>query len=253
MLGARKLLRDSFNFLLENPILFFYGFIYFLPVILAIVGVILLTISVGTLSLITLSFPTIVRTVFGVLFGSFFAIFFMAIFAFAVVVISLGFTIYIQAHLRGLHASVRASLKRSLTICSSIFWVVPVYLIYFFVRNSPLWIVAFVIFCYIPQLLIDGHTSLTQVFRLSWDYFKKTFWVMVRFFLLIFFLVIGLLLTAIVLLSLAALFIPFPGASLFFSLLAIVIFFGIFLFCVMSSMIIIIGINKLYLEAKQQN
>jgi len=253
MIGARKLLGDSFKFLLHNPLLFFYGFIYFLPVILAMVGVILLTISVGTLSLITFSFPTVVRTVFGVMFGSFFAIFFMVLFFFAVVVISLGLTAYVQSHLRGSHASVRASLKKSLAICSSIFWVVPLYLIYFFVSNSPLWIFAFIAFCYVPQLLVDGHTSLTEVFSLSWDYFKKTFWVMMRFFVLIFLLVIGLLFAALFSLGLAALLIPFPGASLIFLLLAIVIFFGVFLFCILGSMIIIIGINKLYLEAKQQN
>ncbi len=253
MIGARKLLSDSFNFLINNPLLFFYGFIYFLPVIVAIIGVLLLAISVGTLSLVTFSLPTIVSTVFGVVFGSFFAICLMVLFSFAVVVVSLGLTVYIQDLLKGSQATVGDSLKRALTICSSILWVVPVYLLCAFVSNSPLWLVTFIAFCYVPQLLADGYTSLTEVFSLSWNYLKKTFWVMMRFFILIFLMVIGLLFAALLSLALAAFLIPFPGASLVFSALAITIFFGLFLFCVMGSMIVIIGINKLYIEAKQQN
>ncbi len=138
MIHARKLLKYSFNFLLNNPLLLFYGFIYFLPVIIAIVGVILLTISIGTLSLITFSFPTIINTVFGVLFGSFLALFVMIIFFFAVVVLSLGFTIYIQEHLKKSSATVGDSIKRSLRICRKNLWVVPVYMLYFFCEQHAI-------------------------------------------------------------------------------------------------------------------
>jgi hypothetical protein len=253
MIGARKLLKDSFHFLLHNPLLFFYGFIYFLPVIIAIIGILLLTISVGTLSLITFSFPTILKTVFGVLLGSVFAIFFIMFLLFAFIVISLGFTAYIQDLLRGSRASVRKSIKHAFTICSSVVWVVPVYLVYSFLYNSPLFIVAVIAFWYVPQLLVDRETSFGETFSLSWHYFKKTFWVTIRFFILIIFFMAGLIMAALLSVGLAALFIPVPGASFIFALFAIVIFFILFLFSIMASMIITVGINKLYLEAKQQN
>ncbi len=252
MIGARELLRYSLNFLLSNPLLLFYGFIYFLPFIIAIIGVILLTISVGTLSLVAFSFPTILRTVLGILFGSFFAVGLMTLFFFIVALVSLAFTAYIQSHLKHLSSSLRASFRKSLRICSSVFWAVPTYMFYFFLSNSFLWIFAFIAFCYIPQILLDGEVSFIRSFLLSWQYFKKTWWVMARFFMLIALIAGILLFAALVLLGLAALLISFTGLSIIFSLLAIVFFFGLFLFCILGSMIIIIGINKLYLEVKQQ-
>lgn len=252
MISARKLLEDSFKFLLNNPLLLFYGFIYLLPVVFAVVGVILLTISVGTISIITFNFPTVVSNVFGVLFGSFFTLFFMVFFFFVVAVLSLALTAYVQSHLKGHRASVRGSIKKSWAICSSILWVVPLYLTYYFLGNSPLWLAAFVAFCYVPQLLVDGHTSLSEIIFLSWEYFKKTFWVLMRFLILISILLIALLFFAMLSLALATHLKSLPGASLFFSTIAMILFFGIFLFCIIGSIMIIIGINKLYLEVKQK-
>ncbi|MBY0110075.1 MAG: hypothetical protein K2X90_03125 [Candidatus Babeliaceae bacterium] len=253
MIGARRLLKYSFNFLLSNPLLLFYGFVYFLPVISAIIGVIILAISVGTLSLITFSFPIIVRTVLGVLFGSFFAIGLMILFFFIVILFSLSFTAYVQSNLRHGNSSIKSSFRKSLRICSSVFWVVPTYIVYFFVSNSILWVFAFAVFCYVPQILLDGEISFTKSFSLSWQYFKKTWWVMARFFMLIILIASILLLGALASLSLAAMLIPFISASIVFSVLALIIFFGLFLFCILGSMIIIIGTNKLYLEVKQQH
>ncbi len=75
---------------------------------------------------------------------------------------------------------------------------------------------------------------------------------MLGFFALMFFLAVGLLLVALTCLGLAAFLLPFSKASLIFSLCAVATFFGLFLFCILGSMIVIIGINKLYIEAEQQ-
>jgi|GEM_PF-6709012 hypothetical protein len=254
MISARKLLKDSYYMLVQHPSLFFYGILYFLPSMISIISILFLALSVGSLSLIAFSFPSVVKMVAGVLFGSVGTLFLLAFIFFANVIISLGFTIYIESILQKTHVSMLVALKRSWNICFKVGWVVPTYMVYFFLLTTPFWFLALIAYCYIHQLLIDGEASFSKCFSLSWRHFKQTFWVLVRFFILLVFATSFCFLVAIVfLMFLATLFSFSVGAflnSIALLSFGILLYACLFLFWIPGFIIFRIGINKIYLEVK---
>ena len=252
MISARSLLKDSIRVLYKNPLLFFYGLIYFLPVVVAVIASFLLAISAGTLSLITFSIPVIVSGIFGMLFGSFIALFFTAVSFFFIAVVSLAFTLYIQAILRGTHASVYRSLKKSFDICGSVIWVSPAYLLYYFISamHPLMWVIAFTFFCYIPQLVADGETSLISTFKQSFWYVSATCFVIIKFIILLLSSWIALWAAMLFLAILGATFAFIPAMSFFFAACALIAAFGAFIFAITWYLIFLVGINKLYLVVR---
>lgn len=246
MIRARSLIRESFSFLKDHPSLLFYNFLYFLPSLLAITGIILLAVSLGMLSMVTFSFSAILGAVLYIVCGSFGSIVIMAsVFCFTVI-ISLGFTVYIQGLLRRSHISMFSSLKESWKICSKVWWVIPLYCLYSFSYSLPFGLLFVIGLSYFHQLLIDGETSFTKCLLLSWSFFQKTFWVLLRFFVLFF--------IATTFSGLLA-FLSFVLAIKFFifRVLFVIMMCGLIFLYLTATTIFRIGMNKLYLQVKQQN
>ncbi len=246
MIRARSLIRESFSFLKDHPSLLFYSFLYFLPSLLAITGIILLAISLGVLSMVTFNFSTILGAVLHIIFGSFGSIIIMgSVFCFTVI-ISLGFTVYIQGLLHKTHASMFSSLKESWKICGKVWWVIPLYCLYSFSYSLPFGFLFAIGLSYFHQLLIDGETSFTRCLQLSWSFFQKTFWVLLRFFVLFFMIIVFSGFLTFLSLILAIKF-------FIFRVLFVIMMCGLIFLYLTATTVLRIGMNKLYLEVKQQN
>lgn len=249
MIGARKLFAFSLNFLLKNPLLLFYNLLYFLPVILAFFGMFIVALSVGALSLVTFDFLHILNTVSSIIFGSLFALIVPLVIALPFTVVSLGFTIYIQMRMRSSHISMLNSLNRAWEICKNVWWVVPLHILYIF--SGVVWLGVFTTFLlfYTHQFLLDGETSFMNMLAESWKLLKKTFWVYIRL------IIINIIFTGTIFSSAIICFILslIPFISFIFVFLGFFLSIIALLFCVINFIILKIGINKLYLEAQQQN
>lgn len=255
MISARKLLKDSCIFLLKHPSIFFYNIIYILPLLFIFGELILLFLCIGTLSILTLTWPDAIYRAALVALGSIGGTFLLIIIYLTTIILSLGLTFYIQTALRKGKTSIYGCIKKALNTCVKAPWFLPVYLIYSFFSqfDSPVWPFVVIALLYVHQQLFDEEYSFFECFAQSWRYFKRSWITLLKFLIL---LVMAPIAFIILMLFSASLSIvcaySLPFVSWILSGLAIFLSISCFVFMVFEWIILRIAVNKLYLEMKEE-
>ena len=135
------------------------------------------------------------------------------------------------------------ALRKSLRICMTVYWVLPLYLLYTWLMSTPFFLIGIILFFYIEQLLFDKEYSFKNCFLLSWKYFKESFWALFRVGILSVMIFLVFLSCALFCIIVAYVhYISILGASFILAVLSI--------FTTIFIVILKIAINKLYLEVK---
>ena len=183
MISARQLFKDTVGLVLKYPSILFYGALVYLPFIVSLWYMLLFvfalsSIVVGPIAALFLIWPLI-------FFG----------FPFFFILCGFGFTIYVQGLLNHKRISFFKSLSLVYDRVKSAWWILPLYfLVYFFYWISPLNIIVAIILMFVKQLINDGYTNLPECMSRSWDLFKKTAGLLIRFFVILVSIVFLLLL-----------------------------------------------------------
>ena len=174
MISARLLFKDTIRLVVRHPSLLLYGALVYLPFIVSLWFMLLFvfalsSIVVGPIAALFLIWPLI-------FFG--FPIFF--------ILCGFGFTIYLQAILNHRRVSFLKSFSLVYDRVKRAWWILPLYfLVYFFYWVSPLNVIVAIVLMFVKQLVNDGHTGFSDCMNRSWDLFKQTGGVLVRFFIML--------------------------------------------------------------------